>query len=67
MEKSKLLNIIKNPYAIRSIDHPTDEMKLTALQSIGLLLEYIDHPTLEMMTIQLNELVLRGYGKQPRR
>ncbi|MDF2484398.1 MAG: hypothetical protein K0R46_566, partial [Herbinix sp.] len=31
MEKSQLLNMIKNnPYALRSINDPTEEMKLTA-------------------------------------
>ena len=37
-----------NPFAIKTIPSPTDEMKLAALKKNGLLLQYIEAPTQEM-------------------
>ncbi len=46
MDTAKYLNMIQNnPYVIERIENPTEEMKLLAVQTNGLALQYIPHPS----------------------
>ena len=55
MDESRYLKMISNnPSIISTINEPTEEMKMLALEKDGLTLEYIENPTIEMQELALN-------------
>ncbi|PHV71024.1 hypothetical protein CS063_06725 [Sporanaerobium hydrogeniformans] len=56
MEEEKLIRMIKNnPDVIKTISHPTEEMKRLAVSEKGLVLAYIEDPIREIEELAMNQ------------